>query len=186
MEKYIDQVSPALDDFSTDVRDSLTNYTRGLESDLNAYSRQIQKNIDQRLKSIRTRVILSKPDSSTYQRIDTNTGVFLISYQKKEALKDKTRLHFNIGNPNYADYRDFKIKIFWGAPWDTKDNAIAYEVWQNSLKGIEFTFQGMLYRGTWNSIEVDLPVTRPAEMEYMECELDVLSVELQVMKESEK
>ncbi|MCD4780429.1 MAG: DUF3251 domain-containing protein [Candidatus Omnitrophica bacterium] len=181
LEEYIDQISPVFNDFSKNVQDSLKDYSQGLEFDLKDYSRHLQDNIEERLKGIRTRIVLAQPDTSSYQRIDTNTGVFLIAYSKIESIGDKTRIHLNVGNPNYADYRDFKVKLFWGQEWNPNEN-LSYALWQSNLQGVEFTFKGMLYKGMWNSITLDLPVQNMAEIQHVECELDVLSIELQLMQ----
>ena len=122
------------------------------------------------------------PFSSNYHSIETNTGIFLIAIEKMAQIDNGVRLFVNIGNPNFADYNDFQLRFLWGRK-RSGDYGMSYEQWRTSLKGVEATFKGKLERGKWNSLTVDLVPVGQGELAYLECEMNVSSVELEVSTE---
>jgi len=177
LEKYVETFQPTIRALSNNLNESILEYTKDLESSLESYSQKLQINLDERLNNINRKVAVLNPYSKSYQSIETGTGIFLISVGKIEPLATGTRLHLNIGNPNYADYRDFKIKLVWGKKWGGGFNT-TYEQWRQSLSGAEYTFQGKLEKGKWNTVVVDLSSTDGGRLNYLECEMSVSSVEL--------
>ena len=178
LEKYIETFQPTISALSNNLNESIQEYTKGLESSLESYSQKLQINLDERLNNINRKVAILNPYSNSYQSIETGTGIFLISIGKVESLATGTRLHLNIGNPNYADYKDFKLKLIWGKKFVGGFN-ITYEQWRQSLSGAEYTFQGRLEKGKWNTVTVDLDSTDGGRLDYLECEMSVSSVELE-------
>ncbi len=177
LEKYVEAFQPTISALSSNLNESIQEYTRGLETSLESYSQKLQINLDDRLNNINRKVAILNPYSKSYQSIETGTGIFLISVGKVEPLATGTRLHLNIGNPNYADYQDFKLKLIWGKKWAGGFNT-TYEQWRQSLSGAEYTFEGKLEKGKWNTVVADLSSTDGGRLNYLECEMSVSSVEL--------
>jgi hypothetical protein len=178
LEKYVETFHPTIKELSNNLNKSIQEYTKDLESSLENYSQKLQINLDERLNNIDRKIVILNPYSKSYQSIETNTGMFLISVGKVEPLEAGVRLHLNIGNPNYADYQNFQLKLIWGSKW-TGGFTTTYEQWRQSLNGAEYTFQGKLEKGKWNTVTVDLSPTDGGRLEYIECEMEVSSVELE-------
>ena len=92
-------------------------------------------------------------------------------------IENGVRVYFNIGNPNFADYKDVKLKLFWGAKWNSASNT-SYDNWRQSLVGAEYSFPGPLPKGKWTSLKIDLAFASGQQLDYIECEMEVLTVEL--------
>jgi len=178
LEKYIETFQPTISELSNNLNESIQEYTKGLESSLESYSQKLQMSLDERLNHMNRQVVTLNPYSKSFTSIETNTGTFLISVEKVEPLETGIRLHLKIGNPNYADYQDFKLKFIWGKKWGGGLTA-TYEQWRQSLTGSEYTFQGKLEKGKWNTVTADLSPTDGGQLEYLECEMNVSSVELE-------
>ena len=178
LEAYVEKIQPTLVEFSDNLHESIKKYTQELEDSLNGYSQKLEANLEERLRSVDTRKVVLNPFSKAYQRIDTNSGYFLISVQDMKPIENGFRLVLHIGNPNYADFSEFKVRLFWGKAWDP-NSTVSYEDWRRSLSGSEYVFQGTIKKGMWNPMEVDLVPADTAQLGYLECELVVASVELQ-------
>ena len=179
LENYVATFQPTLVELSDNLNYSIQQYTRGLESSLENYSQALQRDLDQRLEGLGRKRVILNPFSTTYQSIETSTGIFLIAIEKVERIGKGVRLHVNIGNPNFADYNDFKLRFVWGRKRGG-DYKISYEQWRQSLKGVDATFRGRLEKGKWNSLTVDLSPVGQGQLGYLECEMNVTSVELEL------
>jgi uncharacterized coiled-coil protein SlyX len=177
LENYVATFQPTIVELSENLNTSIQEYTQGLESSLEGYSQKLQMSLDERLNNIDRKVVIMNPFSKVYQSIETNTGIFLISVEKVEPIEGGVRLHLNIGNPNYADYQNFKLKLIWGQKWADGYGA-SLEEWRQSLNGVEYTFQGKIEKGMWNPVTVDLSPAGDGQLGYLECEMEVSSVEL--------
>jgi hypothetical protein len=177
LENYVNTIQPTMVELSNNLNDSIQEYTRGLEASLENYSSNLQLSLDERLDNVNNRSVLLNQFSKAYQSIETNTGTFLISVEKSEPLEDGLRLYLNIGNPNFADYQNFQLKLVWGHAWAGK-LIMPYNEWRQSLHGAEFTFQGRIEKGKWNAITVDLSPIGSGLLNHIECEMNVSSVEL--------
>ncbi|HBG62465.1 MAG: hypothetical protein A2Y03_07695 [Omnitrophica WOR_2 bacterium GWF2_38_59] len=179
IESYLETIQPSLADFSDNMQKSIAEYTKGLEVSLERYSKNLQYDLEKRFEGMDRKKVILDPYSQSFQRVDTNTGVFLISVSKLTKLERGVRLHLNIGNPNFADYKDFKVKLFWGPAWNESGRQ-SFEEWRGKLTGTEFSFKGVLQKGMWNPVEVDLGAMSERDIEYIECEMEVLSVEMSI------
>lgn len=175
LENYVQDFQPQLRKFTDEVTNSARGYSQGLESSLSNYYLKLQANVDARLDALNSRVVVLNTSGKSFQRIDTEAGVFLISVVKKEKLENGIRLTLDIGNINFADYKDYKLTLSWGKNWsgNPEDSRTA---WRQSLKAAEFSFQGVLTKGVWNSVKVDLIPANPDEIEHIECEMEVSTV----------
>lgn len=177
VENYLETIQPSLADFSKNMQLSIAEYTKGLEQSLERYSKSLQFDLENRFAALDKKKVILDPYSQSFQRVDTNTGIFLISISKVTKTDRGLRLHLNVGNPNFADYKDFKVKLFWGPAW-SEGGRQSYEEWRGSLTGTEFSFKGLLQKGMWNPVEVDIGAMSERDIEYIECEMEVLSVEM--------
>jgi len=181
LEKYVSTFQPTLVELSDNLNKSIQGYTKGLESNLNEFSKKLQMNIDERINSRDNKMVILNPFSSAFQTIQTNTGNFLIAVERVQPIENGVRLHLQIGNPNYADFSDFKLKLVWGQKWGGT-SVMPYEQWRQSLNGIEYTFQGKIAKGKWNAMAVDLTPVGQGYLGHLECEMNVTSVELEYSK----
>jgi len=117
VENYVATIQPTIVELSDALNKSIEEYTQGLESSLEIYSKMLQVNLDERLRNIDRKSIIINPYTRAYQNIETNTGNFLIAVERVEPIENGSRLHLNIGNPNYADYQNFTLKFIWGGRW---------------------------------------------------------------------
>lgn len=179
LEDYVATIQPTLIELSENLNSSIQQYTKDLESSLETYSRKLQQSLDLRLDGLNDKTIVLNPFTKAYQTIQTNTGIFLIAVERIEPIEDGVRLHVNIGNPNYADYQNFKLKFIWG-PKRAGEYAGAYDKWRQTLQGVEFTFNGKIEKGKWNAMAIDLVPVAQGQLGYLECEMVVSSVELGV------
>jgi hypothetical protein len=131
------------------------------------------------MQGVNKRTVVLNPYSKGYQSIETNTGYFLIAVDRVEAIDNGTRVYLHIGNPNFADYQNFKLKLIWGSPW-AGEQVMSYDQWRQTLTGAEYTFQGRIEKGKWNEMAVDLTPAQGNQISYLECEMDVASVDLGV------
>ncbi len=171
VENYIDGFQPALKKFSEDMENSARSYNQGLESSLNKYYLKLQDNLNQKLNSINNRVVALDTSGKTFQRLDTDAGIFLVSIEKTEKIENGIRLHINIGNINFADFTDYKIKLLWGKKWTGGELGDSYTIWRQSLVGAEFHFQGVLTKGMWNPVNLDLVPANSIDVEFVECSI---------------
>jgi hypothetical protein len=171
-------IQPTLIELSDGFNQSIQRYTQDLEASLQDYSSKLQQNLDQRLEHMGRKSVVLNPFSATYQSIETNTGLFLIAIERMEQIENGVRLHVNVGNPNYADYTDFTLRFIWGKK-RMGEHGSTYEEWRRTLKGVEVAFNGKLAKGKWNSMTVDLTPVGEGELGYLECEMNVRSVELE-------
>lgn len=177
LENYVDVLQKSLVELSENMNTSMQEYTNNLELSLENYSQGLQYGLEERVKSISRNSVVLNPFSKAYLSINTNTGIFLLSVDHVEPIDDGVRLHLNIGNPNFANYQDFKLKFYWGNRWGGVQE-MPYAEWRQSLKGVEYTFKGLIEKGKWNSMSVNLVPAGDGQLEYVECEMAVNSVEL--------
>jgi len=178
LETYVETFQPTLDNFSTHFQKSINGYTQALEESLQGYSTKLKTDIEDRLRKANQKTVILDPLTKTYQRIETNAVSFLIAVDKMEIVEGGVRVYLIIGNPNYADFNEFKLKIFWGKQWIPTPQE-TYEQWRTSLTGAEFTFKRPLKRGKWTPVQVDLTPALTHELGHIECEMEISSIELE-------
>lgn len=100
-----------------------------------------------------------------YQNIETNCGIFHISIKEVKPYLEGHKIIFSIGNPHYAKYEKYKIKITWL-------NNIEKEVNQ------EFSLIKALLPGSWNDVECFINPSTLEELKYLELSLDILGTSL--------
>lgn len=105
--------------------------------------------------------------SRNYQRLDTDTGMFLISVTNVASYLDGYKISLKIGNPSSAQYNGFKLKAKWNHTynWD-KYTAESYSKWDKATREKETSFIDSLNAGTWNKVDLILPATAADELGY--------------------
>lgn len=178
VEEYLDTLPPSLATYTGSLEQGINNYTKNLEEGLAKYSEHLEESLESRLLGISNKTVELSPDNRSYQKIETPTGMFFINVQDMQPVNGGYRLFLQIGNPNYADFRDFTLRLVWGKKW-TPGSPLTFDQWRESLTGAKYSFKGQLARGKWNPVEVDLIPATAEDIEYIECELGVSSIELE-------
>ena len=71
----------------------------------------------------------------SYQRLDTDNGLFLISVQEATPYLNGYKVRLHIGNPSYATYSGFTAKAKWGKICGAATYSEAsFNEWQKSLQ----------------------------------------------------
>jgi Protein of unknown function (DUF3251) len=120
------------------------------------------------------------PTEKGYERIDTASGLFLISVVSAEPYLDGYRLHLQIGNLTTARYKGFKLTLTWQKPWPEQKSGESDEDFQKRLdeaekaepREKEISFTETLYPSSWNTVSV---IVSPATTEELK-ELQISSM----------
>lgn len=101
----------------------------------------------------------------TFQRLDTDTGFFLISVEEVVPYLNGYKLRLKIGNPSSADYAGPKITVKWNKqyPYDKYTQA-SFEEWQKAGQEKDASLTDILASGSWNKVEV---IIAPATVEQL-------------------
>src|SRR5262245_44533278 len=178
VEEYLEKLPPSMTTYASSLEESINNYTKNLETGLNKYSERLERNIETKLLGINEKTIELDVRNQEYKKIDTTTGQFLISVVSAEPVKGGYKLALQIGNPNYANFRDFELRIVWGKAWN-QGSSMTYQQWRDSLTGAVYNFKGDLLKGMWNPVEVELIPATAEDLAYIECEMGVAAIELE-------
>jgi len=108
-------------------------------------------------------------------RINSSSGYFLVSLQNVEPYLDGVKVHINIGNPVFATYNGFKLKVIWGEKLDLTDDQ---DRWRSSLKEKEISFTETLRPGCWNKVNFVLSPIEPKNFGYMELSIQTDNISL--------
>jgi len=178
VEDYLEKLPPSMASYAGSLEESINNYTKNLEAGLNKYTDRLETNIETKLLGVNEKTIELDVHSQAYKKIETPTGSFLIAINDAIPIKGGYKLALQIGNPNYADFHDFTLRIVWGKSWD-KNSKVTYQQWRDSLTGSVYNFNGELLKGKWNPVEVDLIPATAEDLAYIECEMGVAAIELE-------
>lgn len=113
--------------------------------------------------------------SRDYQRIDTDTGMFLVSVEDASPYLDGYRIILNIGNPSYAAYKGFKLTANWNTVY--KDG-LDFNQWIKTERTKEVSFTESLEPGQWNRIELLLPATTGEQLGFFALSMDTSTISL--------
>jgi len=115
----------------------------------------------------------------TYQRLDTDTGWFMISVKDASSYLDGYRVTLEIGNPSSATYRGFKLKVKWNAKYDwTKFTNDSYEKWHAAIKEKEISFTDILIPAKWNRVDLLLSSTSADQLGYFQISMQTDTISL--------
>ncbi|MCK5581054.1 MAG: DUF3251 domain-containing protein [Candidatus Omnitrophica bacterium] len=156
----------------------LENYIRGLPDSFNEFSQELLETVDQKIEASKGYVVTLHPFSKRFTKIQTNSGMFLISIQKVEKIEGGYKVFLHVGNPNAAAYSGIKLKMRWGKKWDESLMNVPYQTWRDSLARADYMYSGSVEPGQWTEIPIDMTPAQANQWEYIECEIEVSSLKL--------
>lgn len=181
LEDYIGSLESRLQGMESSLQNNFNKFQDGVRSGLESYSRDLQINVNDQIRAFDDSTAVLDIVSKSYQKIDTNSGYFLIAIRKIEPVTGGYRLTVNIGNPNYASYSGVKLDMRWGKRYEPSP-ALSYEQWRQTLIGSQYSYNAKLNPGTWIEFSIDVPADSTAQLGYIECGMDVQNVELNIRK----
>jgi hypothetical protein len=115
----------------------------------------------------------------TYQRLDTDTGFFLVRSVDAVQYLNGYKLRVKFGNPSAASYAGFKLKIRWARAYDfSKYTQETYTEWQNTIQEREISYTDNLEAGAWNPAEIILPATNADQLGFIRLSINTNTVSL--------
>ena len=115
----------------------------------------------------------------TFQRLDTDSGFFLISVKEAVPYLNGYKLHLNIGNPLSASYSGVKVKARWAQAYNyTKYTEASFDEWQKSIQEKETSLVDVLDAGTWNNVEVILAPATTEQLGFVTLSISTDTVRL--------
>lgn len=178
LEDHVLGLQSKIDEFHNQMRNNYTQFQEGIQNNLQSFSLDLQNNLEERVRTLGYRVVNLDIVSKEYRKIDTNSGYFLIAIKKIQPLvQGGYRLSFNVGNPNLASYSGVKLDLSWGENF-VGGATQTHEQWRSSLAGAKYTYDAKIPPGSWIEFFVDIPVQSTKELAYIECKMDVETVEL--------
>ena len=177
LEDYVSDMHTNLKESYEQLQANLEEYKKSVDVSLQDYSKELQAGIEERLQDLDDRVVTLNLISKGYKKVETNSGILLISIQDVKRLNDGYRLVLHIGNPNFASYHGIKLRLRWGEKWEPGTTQ-SYLDWRKSLIGAEYQFNGKLDQGTWTEMSVDVSPATTKMLEHIECSMEADSVQL--------
>ena len=115
-----------------------------------------------------------------YQRLNTNSGTFLVSLKNIERYLNGYKATISIGNISSATFKGFELTMSWAAaePSISNANIDAWTKWYNSRKTKNEKYTQDLVPGAWNQVEIILLPARADELGYLEVSLATNTVSL--------
>lgn len=150
---------------------SLEREVKALESSGLALQEQVEEH---------NSAIFDPASSRGYHRLDTTTGMFLLSIQSVAPYLDGYRVTCNFGNPSSATFKGFKLRAKWGprSPMRQNDHKMTYSQWQAALQEKELSLTETLRAGWWNPVSFVLSPAKPDEFGYLELSMETGEVSL--------
>jgi hypothetical protein len=158
---------------------ALEKYIEQFNANLDNFGKNLSDQVDMKIKAGTDKVVAINPVSKKFVRIETNAGMFLLAVNKFQRTEEGYRLELGVGNPNAAKYSGAKFKLSWGKNFDPNAANKKYDDWRKSLTNGEYAYNGELLPGQWSEITIDLTPAGSNQLEYIECEMEVESIQLQ-------
>ena len=182
LEEKLQEQQHQFNEVSKTLQASFDQYIHELEKNLNDFNERLQLSLNERVLNNTFRIAILNPISKEYKRIDTNSGTFFLVIDKIERTPEGYKLKISIGNPNTADFKGVELQLRWGNKRDP-NTWKTYEEWDRSLQGAKFFYNINLPRGTWKQVAVDLSPVKIDQLEYIECSMQVKTIELKTNEE---
>ncbi len=114
---------------------------------------------------------------STYQRLDTNNGVLLVSAEPAVPYLNGYKIPVKIGNPLSLSYSGLSAKIKWAKYYDSNQfTPDSYAEWQKSIQQKETSFPDVLEKGTWKKIELIVAPATAEQLGYLKLSINTKTV----------
>ena len=121
--------------------------------------------------------------SRKYQRLDTDTGTFLVSVEDASPYLDGYRVTLNIGNTSSATYKGFDLHAKWNAAYDwSKYDKASHDRWQKAIRSKDDSFTDSLDPGKWNKVDLLIPSTTGEQLGYFVLSMETSTVSLITVK----
>ncbi len=179
LEDYQYSIKPRLEEWQKRIENNNNEFQANLQKNLQEYVTSLQNHLDTQIRSVNDRSVLVDVLSKEYTKIETNSGSFIIGVKKIQPLANNAgyRVTIHLGNPNFASYRGLKFNLTWGEKWD-ENSRQKYEEWRQTLTQGKYTHSGKVNQGSWAEVDLDIPAASMKQLAYVECSMDVESVEL--------
>jgi hypothetical protein len=103
----------------------------------------------------------------------------LVSVEEAAAYLNGYTIRLSIGNPSYATYADYKLKVKWNNLYDWgKYTETSYQEWNKSTQEKEISFPESLQPGAWNSVDVILAPVSADQLGYLTLSMNTSMVRL--------
>jgi hypothetical protein len=166
------QVQKQLSDVQSELvalRQKVTTLDTALKFD-----EYLLKNKQERQESIALNLV-----DHTFQRLDTDSGFFLISVKDVVPYLNGFKIHLNIGNPLSAGYSGFKVKVRWAKAYDyAKYTEASMNEWQKGIQEKETSLVDVLDAGTWNNVDVIVAPATTEQLGFVTLSMSVDTVRL--------
>jgi Protein of unknown function (DUF3251) len=117
--------------------------------------------------------------SRKFERLDTDTGMFLVSVEDASPYLDGYRVTLSIGNPSSATYRGFVLHAKWNSSYDwAKYEEASFQKWQKAERTKDDSFTEFLEPGKWNKVDLLLPSTSGTQLGYFLLSMETNSLSL--------
>lgn len=114
-----------------------------------------------------------------YQRLNANSGTFLVSLKNIERYLNGYKVTISIGNVSSATFKGFDLTMTWAtAEPSIGANIDGWSKWYDSRKSKTETYTQELLPGSWNQVEMILLPVRADELGYLEVSLATNTVRL--------
>ena len=130
-------------------------------------------------KQVKTDSISLDLTQRSYQRLDTDTGFFLVSVEEALPYLNGYKIRLSVGNPSYATYKDYKLTVKWNKTYDWgKYTQASYDEWNKAIQEKEISFPDSLQPGAWNSVDLILAPVSPDQLGYLMLSMSTATVSL--------
>lgn len=103
-----------------------------------------------------------------FQRLDTDSGTVLVSFEDATPYLNGYKIHLTIGNPSSMGYAGYKLKVRWAKTYDyDKYTEASYAEWNKSIQEKEISFTEKLEPGVWNPAEFILSPAAADQLGYI-------------------
>ncbi|HEY2232799.1 MAG TPA: hypothetical protein VGK01_04920 [Candidatus Angelobacter sp.] len=114
-----------------------------------------------------------------FQRLDTDSGTVLVSFEDATPYLNGYKIHLTIGNPSSMGYAGYKLKVRWAKTYDyNKYTEASYAEWDKSIQEKEISFTEKLEPGVWNPAEFILSPAAADQLGYITLTITTNTVSL--------
>ena len=132
-----------------------------------------------------TKGVFDPLEGKGFQRVESSSGIFLISLQDVTPYLSGVKVKLEIGNILNASYTGFKLKVKYGKKYpvyvpneNIEVRKTKIEAYESSIKEKEESFTQILKPATWNSVFIVLPNINPVDFGELTIEVETSIVRL--------
>jgi hypothetical protein len=92
----------------------------------------------------------------------------LVSVDEPAPYLNGYKIRLSIGNPSFATYAGYELKIKWSKPYDWGGyTQTSYQEWNKAVQEKGISFPDSLQPGAWNSVDVILAPVSSDQLGYL-------------------